>query len=160
MHALRFSHVLKGFCGENKFVSNISLSWSGIFHNTYTSLWPLTTKSVTLTLTVKRHMPARALFMTWDANESETEKTDTLNFDKFKFNYEVQKSSSEIKIKKMEKWVNWYWAWKLLSNRNVKSSERLCGHKRIGIFVKRNIWSTIKGRCSRKTTLWCESCQI
>ena len=40
--------------------------------------------------------------MTWDANESETEKTDTLNFDKFKFNYEVQKTSSEIKRKKME----------------------------------------------------------
>ena len=157
MHALHFSHVLKGFWGENKFVINISLSWSGIFRNTYTSLWPLIIKSVTLTLTVKRHMPARALFMTWDANESETEKTDTLNFDKFKFN---QKSSSEIKIKKMEKWVNWYWAWKLLSNRNVKSSESLCGHKRIGIFVKRNIWSTIKGRCSWKTTLWCESCQI
>jgi len=160
MHALRFSHVLKGFWGENKFVINISLSWSGIFHNTYTSLWPLTTKSVTLTLTVKRHMPVRALFMTWDAKESETEKTDTLNFNKFKFNYEVQKSSSEIKTKNMEKWGNWYWAWKLLSNLNVKSSESLCGHKRIVIFVKRNIWSTIKGRCSRKTTLWCESCQI
>ena len=160
MHALRFFTCAERFWGENKFVINISLSWSGIFHNTYTSLWPLTTKSVTLTLTVKRHMPAKALFMTWDANESETEKTDTLNFDKFKFNYEVQKSSSEIKIKKMEKWVNWYWAWKLLSNLNVKSSESLCGHKRIGIFVKRNIWSTIKRRCSRKTTLWCESCQI
>ena len=120
-------------------------------------------KSVTLTLIVKRHMPIRALFMLVSMWMKKKTKTDT------------QKSPLQFHVQHLLKISNFK------SNKNETSKETGIGHfnicelikpirtkketcllkaKRTFVFIKCKFWKHHRGMVqSKKTTLWCRSCQ-